>query len=117
MSGPLYSYRILMKLLFSIHILEKCSIKNFRKIRSKWTDRRRQRYMTKLLIAFRNSAKTPNENDSAKNLHAEWKEHSLYTLCVVIHVSLKYHRLYILRRLFFKTYVTVKLREISGDKL
>jgi hypothetical protein len=117
MSGPRYSYRILMKPAFSIYIVEKCSLKNFRKIRSMRTDRRRQRYMTKLLIAFRNLAKSPNENDSAKNLHAEWKEHSVYTLCVVIHVSLKYHRLYILGRLFFKTYVTVKLRERSGDKL
>ena len=82
-----------------------------------WADRQRQIDMTKLLIAFRNFAKELNENESAKNLHAEWKEHSLYTLRAVIHVSLKYHSLYILGRLFFKTYVTVKLREISGDKL
>jgi hypothetical protein len=66
------------------------------------------------LIAFRNFAKVLNENESAKNLRAEWKEHSLCTLCAVIHVILKYRSPYILGRLFFKTYVTVKLREISG---
>lgn len=73
--------------------------------------------MTNLVIAFRSFAKQPNENESAKNFHAKWKEHSLYALCAVIHVSLKYHSLYILGRLFFKTYVTVKLRELSGNTL
>jgi hypothetical protein len=58
---------------------------------------------TKVVIAFISFARAHNENESASNLHGEWKACSLlYALCTVIHVSLKYHSLYILRPLFLR---------------
>ena len=111
MSSVRYSYWILIKLIFFYTHCAEIFNKYFRKILSMWTDRRTQTDVTQLVIAFCNFAKAPNENQSAKNLCTELKYHRLYALCAVFHISLKCHSLYILRRLFFKAYVTIKLRE------
>ena len=66
MSSILYSCRIVMKFEFSQQIFENVQISNFMKIRplgtqlfhtNRWTDGRTD--MTKLTVAFRNSANAP----------------------------------------------------------